>query len=65
MMETRVVEVARVRALVNSVHIMALKARLRAKKVYTGGGVIQYGDGKGKWRVEGDVRHGLGIRQIC
>ena len=32
MMETRVVEEARVRAAVKSVHIMALKARLRRKK---------------------------------
>lgn len=31
MIETRVVEVARVRALVNKVHIIALKRRLRMK----------------------------------
>lgn len=34
MMETRVVEVARVRAAVKSAHIRALKARLREKKVW-------------------------------
>ena len=31
--DTRVVDVARVRALVKNVHMMALKARLRAKKI--------------------------------
>ena len=38
MMETRVVEVARVRAVVKRAHINALKARLRRKKVWVGGG---------------------------
>ena len=33
-METRVVEVARVRAVVKRAHIRALKARLRRKNVY-------------------------------
>jgi len=36
MMETRVVEEARVRAVVKRAHIRALKARLRAKKDWGG-----------------------------
>jgi hypothetical protein len=39
-METWVVEVPRARALVKRVHIIALKRRFSAKKIYWGGGIV-------------------------
>ncbi len=42
MMDTRVVEEARVRALVKSAHIRALKARLREKKSCKSGGSAEF-----------------------
>ncbi len=73
-METRVVEGERVRAEVKRDHIMKLKRRFRAKKVWMG---VSWGwRGEEGWRSwcwggrreeggRGDVHRGSGIRSVC
>lgn len=63
-METRVVEGERVRAEVKRDHIMQLKRRFRAKKVWIVGvsGGLR---GQGKKGGRGDVQRGSGVRSVC
>lgn len=68
MIETRVVEVARVRARVKRVHIMALKRKLRMRKTCTERiryGMSRQGESDEKTgRQKGHVRREQGIRRF-
>lgn len=66
MMETRVVDVARVRALVNNVHMMPLKARLSEKNIYSrAGSALRFEEGGIVVEKRGDERRGSRTRPLC